>query len=226
MQLAEEDIALFYKLHNALLAYTNAKLGVIKEGDLFQDNQRDHFKDKAKIREKLYHHPELFDAFVAENPAKFSAEELEIIESWKNFIREKFIIFRYLKNYTIFLDINNPPKAYGVLSLITPLPEMFEQRLPIMVEATLLPFKDKIIYDGILEPYFVSFGGGFRKILNASYQKAKLNFGIITSLPFLQTEPKQNDAEKLKFYLKNEQNRERYSEEIQELIQKDESLFI
>jgi hypothetical protein len=43
--------------------------------------------------------------------------------------------------------------------------------------------KGQIIYDGLLAPYSISFGGGIKRMLNEEYNRAKETFGIITSLP-------------------------------------------
>ncbi|MEE9188292.1 MAG: hypothetical protein V3U36_02905, partial [Anaerolineales bacterium] len=48
-------------------------------------------------------------------------------------------------------------------------------------KAVLLPFKGKIIYDGILQGYNVSFGGGIRSDLKETYMTAKQNGRIIDS---------------------------------------------
>ncbi len=52
-----------------------------------------------------------------------------------------------------------------------------------MVQAVLLPYKDKIIYDGLLTTYNISFGPGIRHSLNESFKEAKERHGIVTSLP-------------------------------------------
>ena len=94
-----------------------------------------------------------------------------------------------------------------------------------MVEAVLLPFNDKIIYDSIFFPYSMTFGGGIRRSFNDAYQEAKSRFGIITSLPFSTEKVEQNDAANLRFYLRSKRNREMYWEEIEELINKDPNLL-
>jgi len=82
-------------------------------------------EEKIKAREALYKHPKLFDSFVRKNPFNFSQDELEIVKSWKkNFIKDEFYLFRYLKKYAIFLDDSSPPKAYGVLALKSDFHEM------------------------------------------------------------------------------------------------------
>jgi hypothetical protein len=138
---------------------------------------------RGNVRDALYGHRELIDEFIAENPAGLSPEELEIVAGWKHALVGRFYIFRYLKKYTIFLSAADPPyKAYGVLGLADPIEEVVGPNLPILANAVLLPFKGQIIYDGLVAPYHVFFGGGARRNLNEDYNRAKETFGIITSL--------------------------------------------
>jgi hypothetical protein len=61
-----------------------------------------------------------------------------------------------------------------VQGTISPLEEMFPQPfLPIAARPVLLPFEDKIITDGLYQNYPVSFGPGFRRMLNETYRNAK-----------------------------------------------------
>ena len=64
-----------------------------------------------------------------------------------------------------------------------PLDQVIGSQLPILTTAALLPFGDKIIYDGLLSAYRVSFGPNMRSGISRDYQEAKEAFGIITSLP-------------------------------------------
>ena len=54
--------------------------------------------------------------------------------------------------------------------------------LPVYIKTVLLPFKDKIIYDGLMQTYNIHFGGGIKRSLKETYMKAKQNGKIITSL--------------------------------------------
>ncbi|MGD2248116.1 MAG: hypothetical protein PVF58_06890 [Candidatus Methanofastidiosia archaeon] len=223
MNLPEEDVHLFYTLYHSLLFYTNEKYHIltVKNQDHFF---RIPFEDKWELKEELYQHPELIDKFVAENPFNFSDDELKIITAWKDFKKGTFVLFKSLKKYTIFLDMEEPPRAYGVLALLSDFEDMVDP-LPAMAEAVLLPFKEKIIYDGLLYWYSLTFGSEYCKSFNDTYQKAKFECGIITSLPFSKKRMPTKE-EKLKFYMKNERNRDQYWEEIQELIEEDDNLLI
>jgi hypothetical protein len=220
MKLSDEDVELFYKLYHSLWFYVNMKLNLIDDinspNEFFKCSQ----EEIMELRDELFKTPQLIDSFIDINPMNFSPDELEIIKSWKNFIKEKLLIFRYLKNYTIFLDTNNPPKAYGVLALRSYFDEMLGSDLPIMVEAVLLPFKESIIYDSILPHYPIIFGGDMRSDFNNIYQEAKFRYGIITSLNMTK-ELENSNVDILRFYLRNERNREIYWQEIDDLVNSD-----
>ena len=224
MQLSQADVKLFYKLHPALLFYGNQELKVVKDVpsvDVFMELPAE---EKIRVRDALYERLDLIDAFVNSNPLRFSDEELDIILSWKNLVTGTFQLFRYLKKYAIFLDDSSPMRAYGVLALMDNFEDILGSSLPIMLQTVLLPFRGQIIYDGFLSPYRIYFGGGIRRSLNAEYQAAKSRYGIITSLPF-PAEDERSDEDMLRFYLKNQRNREQYQEEIEALIDKDGNLL-
>lgn len=225
MKLPKEDAALFYKLYLQLLVYVNKKRNLVEGLASPDDFGKFRPEQMNKLRDKLYRQPELIDSFVEENPQKFSAADLQIVKKWTNFVRGKFVILRYLKDYAIFLDPEEPPKAYGVLALYAPFEELVGSFLPVMVETVLLPFSDRIISDGVFSTYRVSFGKGVRQSFNEAYQEAKSRFGIITSLPFSAEKVEQSDADKLRFYLKSGRNRSRYWQEIADLIEKNSGLL-
>ena len=119
-------------------------------------------------------------------------------------------------------------KAYGVLGIESALKELVPYP-PSFVEAVLLPFKGQIIYDGLLAGYGISFGGGIKRSLNETYNEIKQRPGIITSLdqPLVGSDPKeQSDEDKLRYFLKNQSNRDYYQIEIEKLAKKDRRLAV
>jgi hypothetical protein len=226
MKLEKEDVDLFYKLHSHLLAFANQRLKILKEIDSADAMISVAPEEKIKLRDALYKNRELIDEFVKSNPDKFNKEELSIISSWEDLLEGKFYIFRYLKKYTVLLSSGSPNKAYGVLALRTDFDEMIGPYLPVLIETVLLPFKGQIIYDGLLSGYPITFGGGARRSFAEAYEEAKASYGIITSLPFRESSAEQSDEDKLKFYLKNESNRELYQQEIWALTRKNKNLLI
>ncbi len=138
---------------------------------------------RLEVRNAFLDEVGLFKAFVDENPASLSDDEMEIVLSWHHQVSGRFFVFRQLKKHMVFLSTDDPLTAYGVVALTEPLEDLVGPYLPVMTETVLMPFRDKIIYDGLLSSYNISFGGGIKRSLNDSYRQAKKRLGIVTSLP-------------------------------------------
>lgn len=179
--------------------------------------------DKLSIRECLYSKLDYIDQFIQENPAALSAEDLEIAADFRYLKKGRYWVLKYLKQHTIFLDDHY---AYGVLALNDPFEKILGYGLPLMVEAVLLPFKGRIIYDGIMQSPGISFGRGISSSIAQEYEQVKAHYGIITSLPVDKATKaaKFRDEDRLALYMKNARSREEYWYEIQELLEKNPAL--
>ncbi len=183
MNLPPADVDLFYKLNNSLLAFANRELKILPAGIGPDQVRKQPLQQVASLREACYEKPAILGAYLAANPDRLPAEELLIIASWRHRITGQFYVVRHLKAYTIFMSIKAPEQLYGVLGLIDPLEVVLGGApLPTMVDAVLLPFRDRIIYDGILSPYRIFFGPGIRDDVNATYSRLKEREGIIETL--------------------------------------------
>jgi hypothetical protein len=183
-QLDPPDVALFFKLHRALMFFVNQRLQVVPDKVADAEEFAALSPEvRLKVRNAFLEHADLIESFAAENPAHLTADELDIVRSWRHFVSGKFYIFRELKKYTVFLASGKPVIAYGVLALSQPFEELIGPHLPVLVETVLLPFKDRIVYDGLMSSYRISFGPGIRRSLNESFNEAKARHGIVTSLP-------------------------------------------
>jgi Domain of unknown function (DUF6398) len=184
MLVEPQDVALFFRLHWTLMFFVNQHLKVIPDNPAGPEEFAALSPEvRLKVRDALNGKLDLIESFVAENPAHFSEDELDIIRSWRHLVAGTFYVFRKLAKYTVFLSNSNPAVAYGVLALSEPFEDLIGPNLPIMVKAVLLPFKGMIVYDGMMSAYSISFGPGIRRSLNESFKEAKLRHGIVTSLP-------------------------------------------
>lgn len=222
--LSKEDVELFYKLHWSLLFYANSKLDIIRGLNQPSDFAKMNLEDVLRLRDIVYKRKNIIDKFIKENPFNFEQEELNIIEAWKNQISGKFFVLKHCPEYTIVMG-GTPTKLYGIVGLKSPLSEMIpSEALPLMINVTLLPFRDQIIYDGLLETFQIHFGANFRKSIEREYRELELKKGIITSFAKSEQKKAPNDEELMKFYMKTKDNRERYSEEAFLLSQKSPEL--
>lgn len=165
-----------------------------------------------EIVSKLWANPsEEIDAYLAKHP-ELNQEEKSIILGFKWCIHGRFIIERYLKSGAVFIHIATPahitteythslgaaaeatakktPESenmigdvYLVKGLSASFEDMFwDKPLPLMIDATLLPFKEMIITDGLFAPYRLIFGKGVRDAFKDVYMKAKKNETVSTRL--------------------------------------------
>lgn len=178
MKLNTEEANLFFELTWSLQFYVNQKKKIVPSVHTVNDYSELPQEEKFLVRSVLYESPEIIDDYVIENPDKLNEDKLIIVNQWKNFIKGDFYIERYLKNYAIFIGGEN--KVYGVVSLHQGFDEIFPSNyLPMYVKAILLPFKDKIVYDGLMQSYNMYFGGGIKRSIKETYMRAKQNDNVI-----------------------------------------------
>ena len=180
MQISSDDARLFFKLMPALQTFANSHLQVIKNLRDVEQYQRISNEQRINLRNALYEKPEIIDEFVLENPFGFLPDELVIVTNWKNFVAGDFFIQSVTKKFAIFIGNN---KVYGVLALVEPFQFVLGgMPLPTYLKTVLLPFKGKIIYDGLIEGYNLFMGSGISASLRNTYQAAKQQGKIIESL--------------------------------------------
>lgn len=198
MLLPPNDLELFFRLRWTLMLFVNQRLTVIPEKPATPEE----FgvlppEVRLKVRDALNKRLDLIESFVAENPAQLTDDELDIVRSWRHLVAGRFYIFRELKKYSVLLTATSPVIAYGVVALSQPFEDLTGPHLPVLVETVLLPFNDKIVYDGLMSSFNISFGGGVRRRLNESFKEAKERHGIVASLP-MSDEPLPVKAKKAK----------------------------
>ena len=206
MLLSRDDAELFFRLHRSLMLFVNQRLGVVPDVASPDEFAALPPEDRLEVTKAFLDEVDLIESFIDENPAKLSGDELDIVLSWRHQVSGTFHVFRQLKNYMVFLSSADRPVAYGVVALTEPFEDVIGPCLPQMTQTVLLPFKGRIIYDGLLSGYNISFGGGIKRMLNDSYRQAKERQGIVTSLPVeptgmpvtARTEPGKRKAKKKK----------------------------
>ena len=195
MLLSPDEAERFFRLHRSLMFFINRRLRLVPDKPATPDEFSGLPPEaRAIVRDALPANLDLIEAFVAESSRRFKADDLEIVRSWRHLEAGKFYIWRELAKYTVFLSSATRPVAYGVLALSQTFEEMLGPYRPLLVTTILLPFQDKIVYDGLLNSYNVSFGPGIRRFLNEDYKKAKARDGIVTSLPLLDQQPTARSA--------------------------------
>ncbi len=181
MNMSEEDADLFFHLVFPLQFFVNQQLHILSDISTLDEYLGCSMEHKLLVRDCLYENSALIDAFIQQNPQQLSDDNLTIIAKWKQFIAGEFYMERLLKRYAVFIASDD--EVYGVSALHQPFQEIVHpSRLPVFVKTVLLPFKGKIVYDGVLQPYNVHFGRGISSGLKETYMAAKEHGRIVESL--------------------------------------------
>lgn len=223
-RLSKEDALLFHKLMNLLLFNVNKKVDIIKNAYTLKDFLNADIAETLPIRKKIFSDKYNFvDSYITENPDKLNDEEIKIVASWKKYKTGKFFVTKHVKEYSLFFD-SDSHKVYGVKGITDSFEEKFQGYAPLLVEITLIPFKEHLIYDGLFAPYNISFGGGMKRSLKQESEEAIQTFGIVTDLNAAWIMKQQNDEEMLRFYMKSFDNKMRYEKKIHTLKNKSKEL--
>ena len=219
----------FLELEGQLLLYANNRFDVVPEIDTYEEFERLSTDGIQPIHDTLYQEAnavEVIEEFVRENPANFSQIQLDEIESWLNYEEGQFFVVEHLEDGTVFLDPDEP-RAYKVTSVYDSYAEILpEEALPVaMTSVVLLPYDGRIVTNGMEEIDMLA-GMSMQMIKDdpeTAYEEAKHRFGIAETLPS-EDEPSRSDAERLRFYTKNQDNRERFADDIEALKDKTDEL--
>ena len=180
MTLTDKEFKEYIETHLDFLFYVGKRTEILNETIDFKAFKKLGTKTKFDCSEEFLNKPKLLNDYLGLNFERLEIEKLKILEGFKKRISGDFVVLKYLKDYAGFVDLKKS-KVY----LVKALGDKFERMIsatPKIVKATILPFKDKIIYDGFLEPYNIIIGQSIRKDLNGLYKKAKEKKELITEI--------------------------------------------
>jgi hypothetical protein len=179
MKLSPDELKLFHRLHSNLMQYALGKAAeTVRE-------QRDQGAVIA-ARDSLFRNPRRITTFVKNNPYDFTSEELEIVSDWKKARLGTFYIARSLKSHSLFIE-STPQyqptgRIFAVVDLGVPFKKIVQTPLPVVVHALLLPFKGRIVFDGVMTFYQVDLGSDVRELLDEFCDIAIRRSEVITSI--------------------------------------------
>ena len=181
--LSEADGKLFYELWFPLLDYVNQKYKVNRTIGKMTGAPALDPQEVKKVADKLWSTPLVIDSYLMKHP-ELPEDHRNILLGWKRCVSDKFILERHLKKGSIFIGGGeDSDQVYQVVGTISPWPEMFPKEiLPAFVDATLIPFRDVIISDGLNVIYPIRIGHNMRETFKETYRKAKAEGKILSRL--------------------------------------------
>lgn len=219
----------FLELYGRLLVYVNDRFDVVAGIDTYEEFSEAFLDEIYPIRERLYEDgaESVIADFVTENPAGLSESELEAVERWRDYEFCEFAaVVEHREDDTVFVE-PEAPRAFAVTAVHDPFEQQFpETALPVILNnLVVLPFEGALVPDGWLlsEPLGPMMFDFLDVDLEAAYGEARHGQGIVESLPPGE-ESGTSDAERLRFYTKNKENRERFADEIEQLRDRSDEL--
>ncbi|AEF82280.1 hypothetical protein [Leadbettera azotonutricia] len=179
MHLSKEENNIYFKNWLDILAFVNDKYQIVKKFGHPKKGEDINLNHVDEIKTKLWENTKIIDEYIKINK-KLSDDDIYLLKSWKKRITGKFIILKQLKNYCIFLD-EKQENVYGIIGLSNSIAE-YLPFIPVYIETTLMPFKDRIAYDGILKITEVQIGKNMAQSFTEEYKRIKEEKGIITEL--------------------------------------------
>ncbi len=181
-QLSPEECRLFYETWFGLMGFVNERKRIIKVK--IKPEYPNSVTDMMiyKVREVLWEKPELIDDYISE--IELSQEKIDILRLWRtNHKIGMFFVLEYKEEYAVVLasNENGDEILYGVKGISDSVESTLQRSVPTQIEAILLPFKGKIIYDSFMTTMPLSYGEGAKASFREMYEKA-IKRGIITSL--------------------------------------------
>jgi len=195
------ECELFFFLYFQALRFGGIQKGLINKKLTVDDVREIDLDRKYELRENLFTNDAyLLKQYIRQNPDELIPKDWEIVKGFTHFIKEDFYVVKYLKKHTIFLG---KKYAFGVHALYKSFELTLGNQLPTPVSAVLLPFKGRIVYDGMLSYRNIYFGGSLKKHFLQEYNEAKAKYGIITSLPIKVEKEEFSDKDMLEIYMKS-----------------------
>lgn len=180
--LSESDAKLYYDLWKPLLDYTNERYHVKEHVKDITHASSLNPEEIKEIANKLWDNVTVIDDYLSEKGSELSDDERVIVSSWKRCVKGRFIIERHLKSGSILICLDDE-SVYRVSGIISSWEEIFYYRKPpILIDTTLIPFRDVIISDGLHMMYPVMIGGNIARSLKDLYMNAKKSGSLYTSL--------------------------------------------
>ena len=141
--LADSVIALL----NMLDLYANKKYSLFSSEELEKNGLT--FSMRAQLRKKWYADETFIDGFIQEN-GKDIEPVVPLLMMWKHRVTGRFLVMKYFPEYALLQSLENTDAFFAIRSLTEDFEETVPQKPPYVIQTTLLPFYDTIIWDGIL----------------------------------------------------------------------------
>lgn len=127
--------------------YANKKYGMFAEAEIQKNGLT--FSMRSELRKKWYADEAFIDGFVAEHGKEIEAF-VPLVSMWKHRVSGKFLVMKYFQEYALLQSLDDTNAFFAIRALTEDFEQTIPQKPPYVIQTTLLPFYDTIIWDGIV----------------------------------------------------------------------------
>lgn len=189
MILTYEQADRFYTLINALLGYANERFEVVRELPLPIVDLESQSK-AALVAETLWDSVGIIDDFVRENPFDLPKRFLDTALAWKDALTGSFVFMGHEDGRALLMGDED---VFAVAGIQLEPSELLDE-WPDVVRATLLPFDDLIVYDGMLNVLGIEFNSEAAASAQADFKERRAKGLVRTAADFVARSRALNEA--------------------------------
>jgi hypothetical protein len=176
----------FFALLASLDTFANQRLRIVPGLDDVREMQQAGLQHRYEIRSRAWADPEILEAFVRTNPHGLAAPLIDDARQLRHRVAGRFFCERVLKKHAIFVAMTEPVAVYAVEGLTDPIDAVLSRSqrvgVAVMLDAVLIPWRGRIVWDGLVHVLPIHSGPGIRRSFKAEYTRAKDRGQIVTSL--------------------------------------------
>jgi len=184
--LSPEEAPVFFSLCDALDTFANRRLQVAPGFEDLETMREANMQLRYDIRTALWARRELLDEFIHTNPFNLPAAAVDDARGFQRAATGRFYCERVLKKHAIVISLSEPPVVYAVEGLTEPVESVLTrsayEAAGVVFNATLLPWRGRIVWDGLVSVLPLHVGPGIRRMYKDTYNRAKAAGAIRTSL--------------------------------------------
>ncbi len=170
MHLNEAQANHLYDLLSALVLSANQAFGILPDEALLLSDGSFNLDACREVLDRVWDDPSLIDELVERNPLGLPPRVLAELTSWKDRICGPQLLLGYDRRGRALFSIGESRVA--VMGVTQDIEEVVPEEPPTVVFVTLLPFAGSVVYDTMVRLPPVSYGPGFRSMLEKEVQEA------------------------------------------------------
>lgn len=170
MHLNEAQANHLYDLLSALVLSANQAFGILPDEELLAPDGSFDLDACREVLDRVWDDPSLIDELVERNPLGLPPRVLAEFTPWKDRICGPQLLLGYDRRGRALFSIGESRVA--VMGVMQGIEEVVPEEPPTVVFVTLLPFAGLVVYDTMIRLPPVSYGPGFRSMLEKEVQEA------------------------------------------------------